>query len=158
MLSTVKKWGEKIYITRKYHVRVCLLYVTVPLLPYDLWIATSSDDSLFYPSEQLKQRLDAEIKNLTQLNCVDALPVALMSYHMQANRMTHLTPHEMLEGRLMPSSKFRGPHKGAIRNRCIHTKSRPTTPETEPAEPSATAKWCNQIAAGFELVVLVVHH
>ena len=50
-------------------------------------------------------------------NCVDALPVALMSYHMQANRMTHPTPHEMLTGRLMPSPTFRGPRKGAIRHR-----------------------------------------
>ena len=41
--------------------------------------------------------MDSEIKNLTQLNCVDALPVALMSYHMQANRMTHLTPHDYME-------------------------------------------------------------
>ena len=97
MLSTVKKWGEKKYITRKYHVRVWLLYVTVPLLPYDLWIATSSDDSLFYPSEKFNQSVDSEIKNLTQLNWVDALPVALMSYHMQANRMTHLTPHDYME-------------------------------------------------------------
>ena len=56
--------------------------------------------------------MDAEIKNLTQLNCVDALPVALMSYDMQAYTMTHPTPHEMLTGRLMPSSTFRGPHKG----------------------------------------------
>ena len=35
-----------------------------------------------------------------------------MSYRMQANRTTHLTPHEMLTGRLMPSPVIQGPHKG----------------------------------------------
>ena len=34
-----------------------------------------------------------------------------MSYRMQANRMTRLTPHEMLTGRPMLSPTFRGPHK-----------------------------------------------
>ena len=57
------------------------------------------------------------IKLLTQLNCVDALPLAPMSSHMQANRMTHLTPYEMHMGRPMPSHTFRGPSVRAIRSR-----------------------------------------
>ena len=62
------------------------------------------------PSKNLS--VDTVIKLLTQLNCEDTLPLALMSYHMQANRMTHLTSHEMLTGRPMSSLNIRGSQKG----------------------------------------------
>ena len=35
---------------------------------------------------------------------VDALPLALMTYHMQTNSNMYLTPHEMLMGRPMSVS------------------------------------------------------
>ena len=46
----------------------------------------------------------------TGLNCVDALPLALMHYRMQENRVTHLNPHEMLTGQPMPVPRMRGPY------------------------------------------------
>ena len=58
-------------------------------------------------SKKLHQSVDTVIKLLTQLNCVDALPLALMIYHMHANKITHLTLHEMLPGGPMPSPIFR---------------------------------------------------
>ncbi|XP_048858505.1 uncharacterized protein LOC125725674 [Brienomyrus brachyistius] len=59
----------------------------------------------------LKQKLN-KICATTKMNWVDALPTALMAYRMEAHRVTHLSPHEMLTGRPMPGSTWRGPYKG----------------------------------------------
>lgn len=42
-----------------------------------------------------------------RLTWVDALPIALMALHSQTNRLTHLSPHEMLTGRPLPLPQYR---------------------------------------------------
>ncbi len=67
--------------------------------------------------ERINGMLKVKLKKIcasTKLNWVDALPLALMSYHMQIHRSTHLTPHERLTGQSMPASQLRGPFKGAL--------------------------------------------
>ena len=49
---------------------------------------------------------------------MNALPLALMSMQTQANRLTHLTPHEMMTGRLMLVPYLRGPYNGLPLEQC----------------------------------------
>ncbi len=65
--------------------------------------------------EKLNGTLKAKLNKIcesTKLNWIDALSLALMSYRMQTNRNTHLTPHEMLMSRPMPVPYCRGHYKG----------------------------------------------
>ncbi|XP_053483833.1 protein NYNRIN-like [Ictalurus furcatus] len=52
----------------------------------------------------------AKICDDSHLNWVQALPLALMKIRSQTNRMTHLTPHEMLTGHPMPMAYTEGPY------------------------------------------------
>ena len=54
----------------------------------------------------------AKICASSNLNWLDALPIALMHMRSQKNRTTHLTPHEMLTERVMPTPRIRGDDKG----------------------------------------------
>lgn len=65
--------------------------------------------------ERVNSTLKAKINKIcadTKLNWVEALPLASMNYQMQTNRITNLTPHEMLTGRVMPAPHLRGPYEG----------------------------------------------
>ncbi|XP_053541792.1 protein NYNRIN isoform X6 [Ictalurus punctatus] len=54
----------------------------------------------------------AKICESSRLNWVQALPLALMKMRSQTNRITHLTPHEMLTGRPIPMAHTQGPYTG----------------------------------------------
>lgn len=47
-----------------------------------------------------------------RLTWVDAMPIMLMRMRSQTNRLTRLTPHEMLNGRHMLLPQYRGPIEG----------------------------------------------
>ena len=65
-------------------------------------------------SKLAKIMADSEYK----FKWVDVLPLALMSKQTKANRLTHLTPHEMMTGRPMPAPYLRGPYNGPPLEQC----------------------------------------
>ncbi len=61
----------------------------------------------------LKAKLDKILADSSgKLHWIDALPLVLMCMRSQTNRLTHLTPHEMLTGGPMPVPYLRGPYEG----------------------------------------------
>ncbi|KAL2076907.1 hypothetical protein ACEWY4_027497 [Coilia grayii] len=54
----------------------------------------------------------AKICASSNLNWLDALPIALMHMRTQTNRSLNLSPHEILTGRSFPSPRYRGEDRG----------------------------------------------
>lgn len=101
--------------------------------------------------ERINRTLKAKLNNIRatkMLDCIDALPLTLMSCRMQTNRITCLTPHKMLTGRPMSAPKRRDPYKGlsleqlqveikqplTLIHKSIYVQEKQKTPELEQEE------------------------